>query len=466
MSGTLIQTLGQNTEGQILFEDFESPGFVFDQGWTIVHGVPVQSPNVAKRGQYSFPMDSSYPAIKKTLAAPIQSALVSVWFYDDASNTTSTFSPLIQFKDNSTSTFAIGVDNSTSTTKYVFNKGAGNYASTVTRTTGWHRFTFWCTYGEADMWIDNTDQQTVLATFAFLESVTVGASNYTSTAFGYFDWVQLSSNRYINVAPTASGDTVSFTSTAGTVYSPLGVSIGGGISGYDFALVDFPLEGDLTIKSQASGQIYYHGLDMSFWGGDIWTYQPFSFGRRPSLINTPPMATRDDRYANSGIRQSTFFNSIERAQLVFTDLTEQQKNQIQGVWSIMARGGAFGVALYEERVFLATLANGATYPATPGNTQVQLSTVAGLGVGDRLVLRSATGYSREILTVSFIGSAPNVVTFSTPLVDTYSDGDQARALYYWPQARATDKGLQQSLTNPRKQSRWNITLNFEETLGS
>jgi hypothetical protein len=110
-----------------------------------------------------------------------------VWLYDNASVA---FASDFAFVDDNVSAVGMGVYTATSGNKYVYRFGSNFAATSVTRTTGWHRLIFDYTSGiDVKLYIDTTT--TPVATWAATTSfsrIAVGnfwPDGHTMTA--YFD---------------------------------------------------------------------------------------------------------------------------------------------------------------------------------------------------------------------------------------------------------------------------------------
>ncbi|MBO9609984.1 MAG: hypothetical protein J7639_28765, partial [Paenibacillaceae bacterium] len=141
-------------------------------------------------GSYSYVINEDIDAIQLTLASSYNK-IVSMWFYDTA---TQTNMQVVGSVGDSVNTRSIGVNTPTSSTKYVYRLGGTHYATTITRTTGWHEFKWDYTSGtKLDMYIDGV-----------LIASPTGATNFNAIAIGdywpgntttaYFDDVRIYDN--------------------------------------------------------------------------------------------------------------------------------------------------------------------------------------------------------------------------------------------------------------------------------
>lgn len=457
LQSTIVQLLTQTSTGQMLFESFESPSWSSDEGWSILAGNPNPTNLFAFDGNWSLPNDTTYWQILKDFAG-VGYKIATVYFYDDL--TIGTALPFAQFITPGGLTVGLGVDCSVNTGTYAYINVSGVHADTgQARTVGWHRFQY--AYGTSgfNLEVDGNIVYGHLAPAA--TKMQLGAiTGSTGTPFGYWDDIQVSSDQTLtfpSIVTAATGAQVFF-------YDQDWNQMGSGAGKINLGTsANYPLYGRIMITLADGVTPAYYSPLQYFWGGDVYAQLTYDFQRRPEKFEPPTDINREDVYSTGGIRQSTFFYAMEKLKLTWSYLTAAQKNTWLAFWSVISQGGPFGLALFKYNVFMTALSNGANYPATPGNTQVQFIAVAGINPGSILVLRNANGGSRETHIVAAING--NLVTFAEPIVGGFVDGDQVTAQYYYPAARTTDKKANLTQASTTGSARWNITLGIEETLG-
>jgi len=133
----------QKVKETTFFDSFEN-GF---GNWVTANGTPTTSTTQHKSGSYSYVQDEATDSIIHYTNENLNKYAV-VWFYDDASDTSVSTAAFVD--NNSSTPIGIGVDTSLDTTHYWYKVGSGTlneYATTITRTTGWHQFAFDYTSG-------------------------------------------------------------------------------------------------------------------------------------------------------------------------------------------------------------------------------------------------------------------------------------------------------------------------------
>jgi hypothetical protein len=131
-------------------DDFES-GFT---NWTIsLRGTATASTAQAHLGTSSYVMDEDQDQIGHNMAGDTN-GIVTVWFYDDAADTSMKVRATL--KDALNTKIQIGVATYLSTTNYAYSVSGATYvSSSVARSTGWHEFKFDLTSGtDAKLYID------------------------------------------------------------------------------------------------------------------------------------------------------------------------------------------------------------------------------------------------------------------------------------------------------------------------
>mgnify|MGYP000536512167 CR=1 FL=1 len=132
--------------------------------WATVNGTPTTSTSQKYSGNASYVMDADQDYIVHSMAG-LTNKVATVRFYDDAADLSMY---TITRVDPGTTLAAIGVLTGTSTTKYAYRVGATWVASNVTRTTGWHKFTFDYRSGtDVKLYIDDVLVTTSTAVTAF-----------------------------------------------------------------------------------------------------------------------------------------------------------------------------------------------------------------------------------------------------------------------------------------------------------
>ena len=472
--GTILQSLSARREGSMLFESFESPAFMQNENWTLLNGTPVITDSVTKQGLYSLVMDSSYPQIQKKFSTPYSYS--TVWFYDDATQTASTFKPNVIWSQPDAPggplAFSLGVDNSVSTGFYVAYYGnlMIPVITTVARTTGWHRFTMFTIPLSAQiiMLVDNVNA-TTLSGLVHLNTITLGASVYTGTPFGYFDWVQVYVDNFITLYNVQSAQTLHlYLKSSGTVIHSQGTPAPStSLVQIDVSQVDFPAQGYMAVSNgQYGDQSFFQSDIKDLNGGDIYLLNLYRFGRRPSSIGPVPTETRNDIKAVSGAKQSTFFYDQDTVTLTYRGLTEAQKDDLLRWWTTVKRGETFSVAVEESDIFLDfTQLPVTAYPVG----QLVLSN-PNVGQGQKLTVQSPDAEIKENVVLAAGAVTDPITGFTTvnlvtPQAEAVDAGLQVRALYYWPFANTTVKSLSENLESVQN-SFWTVVIQFEELIQS
>lgn len=123
--------------------------------WSAVRGAPGTSTTITHGGGSSF-AQSGDTSVIHTDFVQAQRKRVSVWFHDNTSQTSlSAMARADKDGWDGPEWRGLGVRTSVSSDKYVYRSGATTTATSVTRTTGWHQFTFDYTSGTGvDLYID------------------------------------------------------------------------------------------------------------------------------------------------------------------------------------------------------------------------------------------------------------------------------------------------------------------------
>lgn len=171
-------------------------GFEKDFGnWTTTKGTKSTSTVQKHSGSKSYVLNQDQDLVYHSFGASM-SGIVTMWFYDDAADTSlESFGKVDNGAWNDSNSWrGLGVDTPVSTTKYVYRNGVTEAATTVTRTTGWHEFKWDYTSGtKVDMYIDGTlvTSPTGVTSFKVIALGDWWANSRTGTV--YFDDVQLQS---------------------------------------------------------------------------------------------------------------------------------------------------------------------------------------------------------------------------------------------------------------------------------
>ena len=159
--------------------------------WATVNGTPTTSTSQKYSGNASYVMDADQDYIVHSMAG-LTNKVATVRFYDDAADLSMY---TITRVDPGTTLAAIGVLTGTSATKYAYRVGATWAASTVTRTTGWHKFTFDYRSGtDVKLYIDDVLVTTSTAVTAFNVIYLGDPSADGLSGAVYFDEVSVQEN--------------------------------------------------------------------------------------------------------------------------------------------------------------------------------------------------------------------------------------------------------------------------------
>lgn len=455
MSGpTIIQALADSKNGRLLVESFEGLNWQTDQDWTVVTGVPASSSDTGFDGLKSFKMDSTYPQIEKLPTGGFE--LMIGYFRDDASETASTFQPFLLARKTSGAEWGLGVDNAVSTTHYVKQDGGVKSVTTVARTTAWHRFSFERVGSDYILKIDGTDVGVAAATgTASFDRLRVGAANATSTAFGYFDFIQVGIKPYITFRGMEVGQLL-------TLYDSTGASLGSGTEAgsgvtINVATENQPVDSFITITRVNSGNPLFLSGIFKMFGGDVRTYLTVSFNRRVTAMDPKTHVDRNDQEANAGRNESITFNVRDRVLIVLNDITEQERHQLRKWWTVAQRAFVYSVAIDSDDVYNGEL----TSAVEPGDTVINVGDAAGAAPGQWFKLRRTDNFKvEEVQIASISGTA---ITLESQVDYAYRVGDTLRSLRFWPFVITTDKSLGVDLLSLRDK-RWGFRNSFKEAL--
>lgn len=123
-----------------IFESFEN-GLV---GWDLVRGNPTVSSATARDGAFSFHVNEDTDVITKDFGQ-YYNGKVDIWFYDVTSYQNVTCFARVDndaWDTPNADWVAVGLNTSVSTTKYCYREAANSIATNITRSTGWHKFTW------------------------------------------------------------------------------------------------------------------------------------------------------------------------------------------------------------------------------------------------------------------------------------------------------------------------------------
>lgn len=467
--GTILQSLAQRVDGLLLFESFESSNFMLDQGWTLLNGAPAQSNNVSKDSLFSLALDSTCALIQNAPGGNFSFA--AAWFYDDATQITAQCIPALMVKDSgNTAIVGLGINNAVSTTFYCALTSAGNWIATaIPRVTGWHRFSVGQVQANDSnlrLFIDNIDTGFSIVSSSVLNEIQVGCQANTGDGFGYFDLVQicLSSAISIQNLTDPQGATIICPGSVPQALSSSGAAV------IYAPFLDFPVTAYLVVNAvvQVGSQDFpgapiYQSDIMEFSGGDTWFLNRFRFGRRPSSITPQPMSSRNDLLAVDGQKQSAFFYDNDIVTLMFSDLTEDLKNQLLAWWNSAKRGEVFSVSVEENDIYL-DFTQGAVSAFPIGQL---LLAYPPPGPGAPLTVQSADGTIKENVVAGSSSYDPVgglwTLNLQAPQSQAVAAGLQVRALYHWPFCTANQKQLQVTPSNV-KVKRWHVQISFQEQI--
>ncbi|WP_307558301.1 right-handed parallel beta-helix repeat-containing protein [Paenibacillus sp. V4I7] len=171
-------TSGNSNEATQLYKELVFDGF--ENGltsWTAVKGTASTSTAQAHSGSNSYVINQDTDVITHSFSTNINK-IVTLWFYDDASDTSMQTMAKVDNTIWSDATVfrGLGVNTPTSTTKYVTRINGPITATSVTRTTGWHELKWDYTSGtKVDMYIDG-----------ILVASPTGVTNFNQISMG--DW--------------------------------------------------------------------------------------------------------------------------------------------------------------------------------------------------------------------------------------------------------------------------------------
>ncbi|SDC12986.1 Carbohydrate binding domain (family 11) [Paenibacillus sp. UNCCL117] len=172
----------------------QEPGMIFKDGfehgfdrWVSVSGTPLASANQAYEGTYSYALDEDLDVIQHQLAARSNDVAV-IRFYDDTSVARTN---ALAYADRNSTVIGLGVSTPVSASHYVYRVGGTTYASSVSRTTGWHSLVFDYRSGTGvTMYIDGVEVYSSTGA-TYMTRIALGDywTGYTSAV--YFDDVRV-----------------------------------------------------------------------------------------------------------------------------------------------------------------------------------------------------------------------------------------------------------------------------------
>lgn len=464
MGNTALQSLPRLVDGLLLFENFESASFVTDQAWTVVKGTPLRSNSVAKDGVYSLQLDTTEVLLSKSFTTfPMKSG--AVWFYDDATAVAAGASPpFIYWLSNLSVIYGLGVHIATSSVNYCYRDNNGvPVDSGVARSTGWHYFKFKLVSGNVVLYIDNVQvSSSGIAFGGTMNTVKVGCP-YTVTPsyqFGFFDVVQVFTDYNLQISNLLAGQVVKLFRDDNSL---LATATSTGLTVLiDLSALNYPINGYITMTKPDGVSPYYTSPTQIFSQGDVWVFQTYDFGRKPSSFAPAPGASRVDTIATSGRQQSLLFFDRDNVTLMFTDLTEAKKNEFLKFWETIKAGQTFGCAIDSDKTFRGFLSSGTQVLGGFTKTFVMVNNT-GLQIGDDVQFRDQAGINTMVGKIATLPAGAIVGTLTQYFVSPYVAGDEIRSLYFWPFAITSDLQPTVGLSDVR-QRRWSIALRFKEAI--
>lgn len=460
MAGTLLQTVPKIIDGLLLLESFEAANFVDNEGWLTLNGAPTNSSDTAFDGVKSFELDLTFPQIQKTFTAFGWSA---AYFQDDPAVVLGVFDPFVIWQTSLGNIFGLGVNLATSTGMYTKIVNGVLTSSGVARSVGWKRLTFKETTTTFDLAINGTVvSSTAKAGLGTPTKIKVGCRTYAgATAFGYFDLVQVTRGPLITVGGLADPQKVTARKADGTlVASALSTA---GTATLDVTAIDQPFDGYLVITKQDQVSHFYSTFPGSISAGDGDRLCLYNFGRRPGSLDVKPETSRNDRESTVGFNQTVFYFDRDRVMVMFSDLTDEQKDGLFEWWQYAKQGQVFGLAIDAGATYYAKL----TAPTVGiSATSVTVDNAASAAKGQIISIKGATGRNREIKPLSaaaFTVAPAGTLTFASVLCAPFFTGDEVRDKFYWPFLLTTDKNLSVSLANLRVK-RWNVSITAKEAI--
>jgi hypothetical protein len=177
-----------------IFED----GFEVDlSAWTQlktsttseINLVTAQKHSGAKAVEVFQTVDDGDTLLYFTLAAAVQLANLTIWFYDDGGSITD-LTQIAYAEDEAFVECRIGLRGATSLTNYVYKLGAGAWtASSVSRSAGWHKFGWYVDVANIYLLVDDVQIATSNIISSLYEFAIVSA--WKSRAGFYYDDVLL-----------------------------------------------------------------------------------------------------------------------------------------------------------------------------------------------------------------------------------------------------------------------------------
>lgn len=152
-------------------------------GWNSTYGSASLSTAQKHSGGNSLIINEEQDVIQRSFGTNYNK-VATMWFYDDASDTTSASVGRV---DDSINWRALGTNTNISTTNYIVRVGSAQEATIVPRTTGWHELKWDYTSGtDLKMYIDGNLVKTVAGLTAF-NSIAMGDWWTGVSSINYFD---------------------------------------------------------------------------------------------------------------------------------------------------------------------------------------------------------------------------------------------------------------------------------------
>jgi len=451
---SLIQALLPSVDGRVMFESFEGLNWQTDQSWQIINGTPVSSSNAAEEGLKSLILDSTFPHIYNAK----EFELCVGYFYDDSSETTGGIKPFLRCRVKGTANFyGLGVDNSVSTTHYCKNVAGVITATSIARTTAWHRFAIMKSGTAVVLIVDTSTEHTAAgaATDVF-DRVEVGCTVYAGTHFGYFDYIQLADSKDIEVKGLSPGQKVSFYKEDDTqIGSTVTVTVDS--ASFSVEAEDFPLSSYFKITRTDGTNPRFRSPLLKAWAGDDYILYEVDFSRKVTAPEPIRIVKLENKESNSGKNEGIFFHARETCRVAWEHITDEQMQSLLTWWSYAQQSKVYSVAIDSNQMYDGRLSAAATAYAT-GVTVVD---AAGLQAGAWCILKRTDNVRADFVQIASVSGT--TVTFNGNINYSYRVGDILRSIYYFPFVINTDNQLNTRLVN-QKAKRWTFMHSFKESL--
>ena len=436
--------------GYAFREDFESDNFVNNDAWQLLQGLAITTDAQQSQGTYSLDLANSLDnslmpvVIRQNISASAiyQDWIITVWYYDDATNTTNP-GPYLKVNIGTAEYIQVGVRNAVSTGYYSCNASGSlaedSFASTTAaRTTGWHKLQVYgpTTGGHYVVYIDDVEVRDVTwigATHSITSvSLQGGVLGVASPSFGYFDDLRVQYSKKagflnLNKRRLVVGSTSQDLVTDAAVFTP-----------------DI-VPADNSYQIQISKASNLTSLDLNWYGqnvvgGDFYVYQEVDFLRKVFPFDYQPTSLATQNISPTGGRETIVTGRQDKPTFTIQDLVGDVWRQRFGDYFEYARlGNPFTVQTDSDETIL-TSVSALTTPSGGTNSVYVNSilgvTAAGIVQGGMYVLESADRSKRQTLTVSSVSS--NHVFFNEYLNADFSAGDTIRSVRYWPLIMVSD----------------------------